>query len=386
MQPRSDNTLQPEVSCDIEGLCLEGGGAKYLVDRLTAYTYYIEIPVHAGNDLIQAFTKAKEYFLPYQKIAINKYGVFATEIPRNTIKTNSSQETTDLPQGSRDSLHGRHEPITLTQLSSELMTKIEEALAQGNSQQEESLQEISMQKVSMQKASLQQVSMQAAAKYLENDAEYQALFNVQKWRKVMVGNKEHVVNEQEYQQLVNKFGEIKYTSMKQGFWQNYRCKGNQAIKKAMLQYIVDGAISSVNMSLAELVDVASKLTPIEKESLQESINHALLLEDEKLSLDKKRLLAIKAKEKEFAWDPMIFGGLFGLAGTMRGALDKNLKLGAVCGMLGYLVGAGVGCVVVEYEKYNENILWDEREKRLSEIFSAIGMQQENREDRAFYAL
>lgn len=278
-------------------------------NEVIAYRYRLDMHDGSGCFSERNFSTITEYFIPSSKICINKLAAFKSENPRNL--------------GSSKFFQRRFEPLTAVTLSQKLINKIENAVEQSSFNS------------------------------LEKDEEYQLLFKIKPRNTTLVGR------------------EIVF--IKDSFFDSYKTKGNNVIKKAIIQYILDGTIPD-ETSLNDVVQLAKKLSLIEKESLVHSVNLTLSIENEKLTEERSK--AIKNIEKNHENQSLItsaiLGGIGGAAISAVSRLHSVISTGlGLFGASAFKYADGV------YKKYNENNLWDQREQRVRKIFDMIDDKLEN---------
>jgi hypothetical protein len=248
-------------------------------------------------------------------------------IPSNKICFNESAAfKSEKPRNLSNSkfLHRRSEPLTALTLSQELINTIENAV-EGN-----------------------------AFNSLKENEEYQSLFKTHQHKTVLVGNE--------------------IIKIKDGFFDRCKIKGNNVIKKAIIKYILNGA-TPIETSLNDVIQLAKKLSSIEKDSIINSVNETLSIENGKLS--EKRSSAIKEIEKNHAneegaqvWSGGLVGGVISYIFELP--IHPIISVG-----LGLFAASALKNVEGEYKKNNENQLWDRREKRAKMIFDMINDKPEN---------
>lgn len=281
-------------------------------NKLIAYRYRLDINDGSGGFSERNFSTITEYFIPSSKICFSKVAAFKSEKPRNLLTSKS--------------FHRRSEPLTAITLSQELINEIENAVEQNTFNS------------------------------LKNNEEYQLLFKSKPRKTTLVGN------------------EIVF--IKDGFWDSYKTKGNNVIKKAIIQCILDGTTPK-ETSLNDVVQLAKKLSPSEKESLVNSVNRTLSIENGKLT--EKRSKAIKHIEKnQDLITSGILGGVGGAAVSAISRLHPVISIG-----LGLFGASALKYADGAYKKYNENQLWDQREQRAKMIFDMINDQPENEKTNKF---
>lgn len=278
-----------------------------------AYRYRLDINDGYGFSK-KNFRTITEYFIPSSKICFNELGAFKSEKPRNL--------------GHSKIFHRRCEPVTAINMSKELINQIENVVEKFDSPEE-------------------------TGNLLKINEEYQLLFKRKQPKTTRVGN------------------EIVF--IKDGFWDSYKTKGNNIIKKALVQYILDGTTSK-ETNLDDVIQLVQKLSLIEKESLVKSINRTLLIKDGKLT--EVRSNAIKDIEKNHENQDVITSGILG--GIGGAVISTVSRVHPVIGIgFGLFAGSALKYANCEYQKYNENQLWDQREKRAKTIFDMIHHEPEN---------
>jgi hypothetical protein len=185
-----------------------------------------------------------------------------------------------------------------------------------------------------------------------------------------------LVNNNEYQLLFNKpqkTEEHRFLN-KHNFWDNYKLKGNNIIKKALIQYILDGNTPK-NTTIDNLIPLVHTLSVIEQKSLIDSIKHTLSMQDGKLT--KKRLHAIKEFDGNGFNNADVASYMF--LGAIGGdILSVILRINPILGMSLCAIASGMLVYAdAELGKYNENQLWDQREKRAALIIETINNQINN---------
>ena len=174
--------------------------------------------------------------------------------------------------------------------------------------------------------------------------EFQSLFKKKPHETVLVGN------------------EIR--TIKRGFWERYEEKGNNVLKKAIVQYIMEG-VTPNNVTLNDLSEQISVLSQIEQQSIIDSAKSTLSMDDGKLT--KARLISIKKVENE---DAKISTGV--VSGVGGGIASLTTSVSPLLGIgIGFFSGFVGTYVYNQYQKYQVNHQYDERETRAMKILDAI---------------
>lgn len=274
--------------------------------------YRIDTPPPGVTDPLKGLITITEYFIESSQICFNEFSIFKSEKPRNLT-------------GSKYT-HKLFDPFTYTPISKELINQIENSLDQSNSDA-------------------------VIDDLLKNNDMYKILFHKPKNNAVLTDKEDKLI--------------------KDSFSQRCKIKGNYIIKKAIVQYIFYGVIAN-DTNLKEITELANKLSPIEKESLVNSINLTLSTDAGKLS--EKRSQATKDIETESPdlITSTILGGVTGAAFSVVSQFNVGVSTG-----FGLFSAFALKYASNEYEKYKINQLWSQREERLKTVFDMLNVNPEN---------
>lgn len=272
-------------------------------DDVEVYMYRTQ--QYNGNGCIArwaSYRKVTEFYIPSLQIGFNQHEIGTMIKPGNN----------------KHGLYGNEEPITVVFINKNLINKIQSATENPSK-----------------------------FNNLKQEADFNSLFMTKLRISSQPENSNQIIIKKEDK-----------------FWPCYRLRGNSALKKALIQYIMDNSVP-IDATIPELCALLKELKPVEKESLLASIADKTQLHNNQfLSGRVKALNKVEDNTPGF-WTKTGFAGVVGFASITVTGFSPVAGL-ANAGLSFFLQS----CAEKVYKNNcnnSVNNLWNGREQRAREI-------------------